>query len=411
MAQQVKRAFRYRFYPTYEQAVELSRTFGCVRLVYNMALEARSQAWHNEQRRIGYVESSAMLTAWKKTEELAFLAEVSSVPLQQGLRHLQHAFSNFFAKRAEYPTFKSKKKSRASAEYTASAFRLRNGQLTLAKMREPLSIVWSRPLPVGVEPTTVTVSKDAAGRWHVSMLCVDTVESLPVTDAVVGADAGIASLLTLSTGEKITNPKFEYRDRERLTKAQRQLTKKQKGSKNRDKARLKLAKIYARITDRRRNHLHTVTTRLVRENQTIVIEDLAVRSMVKNRPLARAISDASWAEMRFMLEYKARWYGRELVVVDRWYPSSKLCSHCEHRSAKMPLNIREWTCGNCGTMHDRDVNAAINIKQEGQKIVAAGLAETQNACGADVGPQRRTPGGQSATKQEGRRATAGIPAQ
>lgn len=400
MAQQVKRAFKYRFHPTDEQAAELSRTFGCVRLVYNLALEARGEAWRTEERSIGYVESSALLTQWKRTEELAFLAEVSSVPLQQGLRHLQKAFGNFFAKRAKYPTFKSKKKSRASAEYTASAFRFRDGQLTLAKMREPLDIVWSRPLPAGVEPTTVTVSKDAAGRWHVSLLCVDTIDALPATDAVVGVDAGITSLLALSTGEKIVNPKFERRDRERLAKAQRQLAKKQKGSANRTKARLKVAKVHARIADRRRDHLHKLTTRLVRENQTIVIEDLTVRNMVKNHTLARAISDASWTEMRSMLEYKAGWYGRDLVVVDRWYPSSKLCSDCGHRAAKMPLNVRTWTCGGCGSVHDRDVNAAINIKQEGRRIVAAGLAETRNACGADRGPKRRKPGGQSATKQE-----------
>ena len=400
MAQQVKRAFKYRFHPTDEQAAELSRTFGCVRLVYNKALEARGDAWRTEQRSIGYVESSAMLTAWKRTEELAFLSEVSSVPLQQGLRHLQKAFGNFFHKRAKYPAFKSKKKSRASAEYTASAFRFRDGALTLAKMREPLAIVWSRPLPDGVEPTTVTVSKDAAARWHVSMLCTDTIEALPESAAVVGIDAGITSLLTLSTGEKVTNPRFERRDRERLAKAQRQLAKKQKGSANRAKARLKAAEVHARITDRRRDHLQKLTTRLVRENQTIVIEDLTVRNMVKHHTLARAISDAAWTHMRGMLEYKASWYGRELVVVDRWYPSSKLCSDCGHRVATMPLNVRTWTCGNCGSIHDRDVNAAINIKQEGRRIVAAGLAETRNACGADTRPQGSTPGRQSATKQE-----------
>ena len=405
MAQQVKRAFKYRFHPTDEQAAELSRTFGCVRLVYNMALQARGDAWRTEERSIGYVESSALLTQWKRTEELAFLTEVSSVPLQQGLRHLQKAFANFFAKRAKYPTFKSKKKSRASAEYTASAFRYRDGRLTLAKMREPLAVVWSRPLPAGVEPTTVTVSKDSAGRWHVSMLCEDTVEALPATDAVVGVDVGVTSLLTLSTGEKITNPRFERRDRERLAKAQRQAAKKEEGSKNRAKARLKVAKVYTRIADRRRDHLHKLTTRLVRENQTIVIEDLTVRNMVKNHTLARSISDASWTAMRSMLEYKASWYGRELVVVDRWYPSSKLCSDCGYRAATMPLNVREWTCGNCAMVHDRDVNAAINLKHEGRRI-AAGLAVT--VCGDGARPQRSTPAGQRSVKQKAQPAREGI---
>ncbi|MER6473092.1 RNA-guided endonuclease InsQ/TnpB family protein, partial [Streptomyces collinus] len=287
MTRQVKRAFKYRFYPTGEQAAELSRTFGCIRLVYNKALEERTRAWYGEQRRLSYVQSSAALTEWKRTEELAFLTEVSSVPLQQALRHLQTAFANFFAKRAKYPRYKSRKKSRASAEYTRSAFTWREGKLTLAKMVQPLDIRWSRPLPEGVEPTTVTVSRDPAGRWYVSLLCEDTITPAPATAAAVGIDAGITSLVTLSTGEKVTNPKHERRDRARLARAQRELSRKAKGSANRDKARHKVAKIHARIADRRRDFLNKLSTRLVRENQTVVIEDLTVRNLVKNHSLAR----------------------------------------------------------------------------------------------------------------------------
>ncbi|MGX4694702.1 RNA-guided endonuclease InsQ/TnpB family protein [Streptomyces sp. JNUCC 63] len=400
MAQQVKRAFKYRFYPTDEQAAELSRTFGCVRLVYNQALQERTRAWYGEQRRISYVQSSAALTRWKKTEELAFLAEVSSVPLQQALRHLQTAFANFFAKRAHYPRFKSRKKSRASAEYTRSAFTWRDGKLTLAKMAEPLDIRWSRPLPEGAQPTTVTVSRDSAGRWFVSMLCEDTVASAPATDGAVGLDAGITSLVTLSTGEKIVNPRHERRDRDRLARAQRELSRKAKGSANREKARRKVARVHARITDRRRDFLHKLSTRLVRENQTVVIEDLTVRNLLRNGRLARAISDAAWTELRIMLEYKCAWYGRELVVIDRWFPSSKLCGACGTVREKLPLNVREWAC-ECGTVHDRDVNAARNI-------LAAGLAAS--ACGDGVRPQRESSRtGRSSVKQEAQRATAGIP--
>ncbi|WP_155059435.1 RNA-guided endonuclease InsQ/TnpB family protein, partial [Streptomyces blattellae] len=316
----VKRAFKYRFYPTDEQAAELSRTFGCVRKVYNMALAARTEAWARQER-VNYNATSAMLTAWKKTEELAFLNEVSSVPLQQCLRHLQVAFTNFFGKRAKYPRFKSKKKSRKSAEYTTSGFRFRDGALTLAKMREPLDIVWSRPLPEGAKPSTVTVSQDASGRWFVSLLCEDPgVKPLPATSNAVGVDVGLDHLLTLSTGEKIANPRHERRDRARLALAQRRMAKKAKGSANRAKARRRVAKVYARIADRRRDGLHKLTTRLVRENQTIVIEDLTVRNMVRNRSLARAISDAAWAEFRSLLEYKAAWYGREVIAVDRFFP-------------------------------------------------------------------------------------------
>ncbi|WP_406488928.1 RNA-guided endonuclease InsQ/TnpB family protein [Streptomyces phaeochromogenes] len=389
----VKRAFKYRFYPTDAQAAELSRTFGCVRKVYNLALEARTRAWQQGER-VNYNATSAMLTAWKKSEELAYLSDVSSVPLQQCLRHLQGAFVNFWEKRGKYPRFKCRKKSRRSAEYTSSAFRYRDGQLTLAKMREPLDIRWSRSLPEGMQPSTVTVSQDSAGRWFVSMLCDDPgVKPLAATDTAVGIDAGLDHLLTLSTGEKIANPRHERKDRTRLAKAQRKLANKAEGSANRDKARRKVAKIHARIADRRRDHLHKITTRLVRENQTLVIEDLAVRNMVKNRKLARAISDAAWSEFRSMLEYKARWYGREVVAVDRWFPSSKLCSNCGSLRDKMPLNVRTWTC-DCGIVHDRDVNAAKNL-------LAAGRAVT--VCGAGVRPQRSSPGGQSVMKQKAQR--------
>ncbi|MBA2892740.1 putative transposase [Nonomuraea soli] len=331
-------------------------------------MDERTFAYASGGRRASYAESSAALTEWKKTEELAFLNEVSCVPLQQALRHLQAAFVNFFARRAGYPTFKSRKKSRASAEYTRSAFRWRDGRLILAKMDSPLDIRWSRPLPEGAEPSTVTVSRDPAGRWFVSMLVEEEISALPPVEASVGVDAGIATLATLSTGEKIVNPRHERIDRRRLAKAQRALARKQKGSNNRAKARRQVAKVYARIADRRRDHLHKVTTRLVRENQVIAVEDLAVRNLVKNRAPARAISDVSWREFRSMLEYKAGWYGRTLVAVDRWFPSSKLCSLCGAMRESMPLNVREWQC-DCGARHDRDVNAAMNV-------LAAGLVES-----------------------------------
>ncbi|GAB3297409.1 RNA-guided endonuclease TnpB family protein [Parasphingorhabdus pacifica] len=388
----MKRAYKYRFYPTAQQRQELLRTFGCVRKAYNLALETRTRAWFTEQRRVNYAETSAMLTDWKRSGELSYLSEVSSVPLQQTLRHLQGAFTAFFDKRAKYPRFKSRKKSRQSAEYTKSGFKWRNGQITLAKMREPLDIVWSRPLPEGAEPSTLTVSRDGADRWFVSILVETSVEHLPATDSAVGVDAGLDSLAALSTGEKVINPKHERRDRARLAKAQREISRKEKGSNNRAKARRKVARVHAQITDRRNDHLHKVTTRLVRDNQTVVIEDLQVRNMLGNRSLARAISDAAWSEFRSMLEYKAHWYGREVIAVDRWFPSSKTCSACGRLAEKMPLHIRIWTCTGCGATHDRDVNAAKNI-------LAAGLAVS--ACGAGVRPQRESSRtGQPTRKQE-----------
>jgi putative transposase len=268
-------------------------------------------------------------------------------------------------------------------------------------MAEPLDIVWSRPFPDGAEPTTVTVSRDAAGRWFASMLVETTITPLPATDTAVGIDAGLDWLLTLSTGEKVTNPRHERRDRERLARAQRTLARKDKGSANRAKAATRAARIHARITDRRRDHLHKLSTRLIRENQTVVIEDLNDSGMLGNHCLARAICDAAWNQLRGMLEYKADWYGRDLVVIDRWFPSSKTCSACGHLTGSMPLNIRTWTCTNCETVHDRDINAATNI-------LAAGLAVT--ACGDGVRPRPRKRNGQQSTKQEPQPAREGIPA-
>ncbi|MEV0148460.1 MULTISPECIES: RNA-guided endonuclease TnpB family protein [unclassified Nonomuraea] len=367
MAHSVKRAYKYRLYPTPQQAEKLTRTFGCVRLVYNKALEERTRAYRSEGRRVSCAESSAMLTAWKRTDDLGFLNKVSCVPLQQALRHLQAAFANFFAKRARYPTFKSRKRSRAAAEYTRSAFRWKEGTLTLAKMTEPLPIVWSRPLPEGAQPSTVTVSRDAAGRWFVSLLVEERIPPLEPLRTRVGVDLGIITLATLSTGEKIANPRHEQADRRRLTRAGRALARKVPGSANRAKARLNVARAYARIADRRRDFLHKLSTRLVRENQVIAVEDLALRNMVRNHPLARAISDAAWRQLREMLEYKSRWYGRRLVTAARWFASSRLCGRCGVRNGALTLSTREWTCV-CGAVHDRDVNAARNI-------LAAGLAD------------------------------------
>jgi putative transposase len=375
----VKRAYRYRFYPTPQQAELLNRTFGSVRYVWNRALAERSRAWTQEQQRVTFADTCRMLTQWKADPDTAWLYEVSNVALQQGLQHLQQAYVNFWGKRARYPRFKSKHKSRASATFTTSGFRYRDGQITLAKMDAPLAIRWSRPLPAGAEPSTVTVSRDAAERWHISILAEMVVETLPSLESAVGIDAGITSLATLSTGEKITNPKHERRDRGRLALAQRRCSRKAKGSANRAKAKIKVARVHVRVADRRRDHLHKLSTRIIRENQTVIIEDLAVRNMIRNHSLARAISDASWSELRRMLEYKADWYGRTIVAVDRFYPSSKTCSACGHLAASMPLSVREWTCANCGAVHDRDVNAAKVLR-------AAGLAVL--ACGDGVRPPR-----------------------
>jgi putative transposase len=371
-----QKAFKYRFYPTPEQENLLRQTMGCTRLVYNRALAARTQAWYEDQKQVGYIETSAMLTNWKKQDDLQFLNDVSSVPLQQGLRHLQTAFSNFFAGRAKYPNFK-KKHNGGNAEFTKAAFKFRDGEVFLAKIKTALDIRWSRQLPQGAEPSTITVKLSPGSRWTVSMLVDIEISPLPESANVVGLDLGITSLVALSTGEKIANPKGFKAKKTKLRKAQKALSRKQKGSKNRQKARLVVAKVHAQISDARNDFLHKLTTRLVRENQTIAVEDLAVKNMVKNKKLAFSISDASWGELVRQLEYKCDWYGRTFVKIDRWFPSSKRCGHCGHIVDKLPLNIREWDCPKCSTHHDRDINASKNI-------LAAGLAVS--VCGANIRP-------------------------
>ncbi len=373
-----KRAYQYRFYPTPEQAQILSRTFGCARYVYNWALRLRTDAYYKEQKRIGYHETSARLTLLKQQADHAWLNEVSCVPPQQALRHLEKAFKNFFEGRAKYPTFK-KRHGEQSAEYTTSAFKWDGIHLTLAKMDAPLDIHWSRPLPKGVKPTTVTVRKDTAGRYFVSILVEEDIKFLPVITKQIGLDLGLKSMVITSEGHTSGNPKCFHADEKKLARAQRRLSKKQKGSKNRAKARLKVARIHARIRDRRRDYQHKLSTQLIRENQTICVESLQVKNMVKNHSLAKAISDVGWSEFVRQLEYKAAWYGRTLVKIDKFYPSSKRCFDCGHVLDSLTLDVRTWTCPECGVVHDRDINAA-------QNILAAGLAVT--ACGESVRPGR-----------------------
>ena len=385
----------------------LNRTFGCVRVVWNRTLAARHERYAAEGKSTSYAETDGALTAMKKDPGLAFLSEVSSVPLQQALRHQHKAFSAYFAKRARYPRFKSRT-GRQSAHYTRSAFAMRDGELRLAKTSTPLRFVWSWPEVdlTALNPAMVIVSREPDGRWYVTFT-IDTSaqEPLPETAHAVGVDLGVKDFAVTSDGEKIANPRNLDRKARNLARYQRRLARRRKGSANRAKARVKVARAHRKVRDARRDFLHRASTRLVRSADMIVIEDLNVSGMVRNRRLARAISDCGWGEFRRQLEYKCERAGHELVVIDRWYPSSKTCSACGHLLAGLSLSTRHWTCPGCRARHDRDINAAKNI-------LAAGLAVARDspgdACGADVrhsGSSRV----RSALKQEPRPARAGIP--
>ena len=338
----------------------------------------------------------------KKDPSLAFLNEVSSVPLQQTLRHQHQAFTAFFAKRARYPRFKSRC-SRQSAHYTRSAFTMRSGELRLAKTNGPLRFVWSWPEVdlTSLDPTMVVVAREPDGRWYVTF-AVDTEAPgpLPATGRAVGVDLGVRDFAVTSGGEKIANPRHLERKARSLARYQRRLARCQKGSANRAKAKAKVARAHRKVRNARRDFVHRASTCLVRGYDMIVIEDLGrLRHGPQPAPGPRRSPTAAGVQFRRQLEYKCQRYGRRLVVIDRWYPSSKTCSACGHLLATLTLGTRHWTCPSCGARHDRDVNAAKNILAAGQAVTA---------CGADVS-HSGTSRVQSAVKQEPRPVTAGIP--
>jgi putative transposase len=384
----------------------LNRTFGCVRVVWNRTLAERHARWRRERKGTSYAETDRALTAMKRDPGLAFLNEVSCVPLQQALRHQHKAFSAFFAKRARYPRFKSRA-GRQSAHYTRSAFSLRSGVLQLAKTAAPLRFIWTWPdIDVtALDPATLIVCREPDGRWYVTFTAdTDAPARLPRTGHAVGVDLGVKDFAVTSDARRIANPRHLQRRARNLTRYQRRLARCQQGSRNRRKATAKVARAHRKVRNARQDFLHRASTRLVQQNDIIVIEDLNVAGMVRNRRLARAISDCGWGEFRRQLTYKCQRYGRELIVTGRWYPSSKTCSACGHLLAQVPLATRHWTCPSCRTRHDRDINAAKNI-------LAAGLAVARDspgdACGGDVrhsGSSRM----QSPTKQETQPVRAGI---
>jgi putative transposase len=362
-----------------------------VRVVYNDALRARETA---RTEGLPFPKtgdlSKLLITEAKRTPERAWLGEVSAVVLQQSLRDLDTAYRNFFdglkgkRPRMGAPRCKSKRDTRQSVRFTANArWKITpGGKLCLPKIGD-VPVKWSRALPS--QPSTVTVVKDNAGRYFASFV-VETGqgEALPDTAGAVGIDLGLTHFAVLSDGRKISSPRFLRRAEKKLKRTQRALSRKQKGSANRAKARLKVARAHAKVTDARHEFHHQLSTQLIRENQAISVEDLCVKGLARTR-LAKSVHDAGWYAFVSMLEYKAARYGRNFTRVDRFFPSSQLCSACGFKDKPKPLNVREWTCEGCGTAHDRDVNAANNIRTEGHKI-AAGQAETGNGCGAQVSP-------------------------
>ena len=363
----------------------LARVFGSCRWTYNTMLRIRTDAYANGEK-INYVRSSAVFTQLRHAPETKWLEEISSVPTQQALRHLQSAFQAFFDKRGKYPTFK-KKRDKQAAEYTVSGFKYKDGDLSIAQLGK-LDVRWSRKF--ASSPTTVTITKSTAGRYYVTLVLDEKIEHLPKTHASVGIDLGVNRLATLSNGERIPNLKHLQSKLKKLAHAQRIMARRKKGSGRRERARIAVAKIQEAIADSRNDYLQKVTTDLVRRFDTIAIEDLNVRGMVKNHCLARSISDAGFGAFARMLEYKCEWYGKTLVKIDRFFPSSKRCFDCGHIVESLPLSIREWTCPECGVIHDRDENAARNILAAGHAVSAQGGRVRRKEASASKRSVRRT---------------------
>jgi putative transposase len=381
----VQLRYNFRLYPTPGQRQALVKAFGCARVVYNDGLRIRQQA---HAAGLPYIKDADLqrrvICEAKKTPERAWLAEVPSVVLVQLLNDLHKAYRAFFSSvsgkrkgpRIAPPKLKSRKDRRQAIRLTRNGFSIRpNGRLYVAKVGA-VKVRWSRDLPS--EPSSVTVVKDASGRYFASFVVEVDPEPLPETDAEVGIDLGLKHFAVLSDGQRITSPRFLRRAERRLKKAQRALSRKQKGSKNREKARLKVAKAHARVADARRDWAHKLSTKIIRENQAVYVEDLAVKGLARTR-LAKSVHDAGWAQFVAMLQYKAARYGRIFARVGRFTPTSQVCSTCGALDGPKPLHVRSWTCAACGTVHDRDLNAAKNI-------LAAGRAERLNACGAGVRP-------------------------
>ena len=404
-ALRVQLRYNYRLYPTPGQEQALARAFGCARMVFNDALAARKAAHEAGEPYISDLQMSARLTAAKATPQRAWLGEVSSVVLQQALADLNAAYRNFLAsvtgrrkgRKVAAPRFRSRKDSRQAIRFTLNArFKvLANGKLRLPKVGD-VPVRWSRALPS--EPSGVTVVKDAAARYFASFVVEVAEVALPASERAVGIDLGLACFAVLSDGTKVGAPQFLRRAQVRLKRAQRDLSRKQKGSANRQKARVRVARAHARVADSRRDFHHQLSTALIRENQAVAVEDLAVIGLARTR-LAKSVHDAGWSAFVAMLEYKARLHGRAFVKIGRFEPTSQVCSACGVEDGPKPLHVREWTCGGCGAKHDRDVNAAVNVAK------AAGLAVA--ACGAPVRPGAISAGrGEAGTLPKPRRNAA-----
>lgn len=365
----VQKAVKLRIYPNNQQdVVLLEKHFGCRRFVYNYFLNLFNENYHQAKKKLSYNKAAKELVELKKETE--WLKEVNSQSLQSALKDLDGAYDRFYRKITEFPQFKSKRKSKASFK-VPQHFDIdwENNLITIPKFKTPFKFRGQHKGEL-IKVNSVTISRTPSGKYYASVQGEFDIQPKPQVEDCIGIDLGIKDLVITSNGDIFPNKRFLKSKLKKLKYIQRQHSRKSKGSSTRERWRKRLAIQYEKITNQRLDYLHQITSQLIDENQVICIENLNVKGMVKNHKLAQAISDVSWGTLVQMLKYKCEWNLRELVIIDRFYPSSKTCSSCSHLMASMPLDIREWTCPSCGTIHDRDINAAKNILIQGLNILS-----------------------------------------
>lgn len=390
----INKSYKFRIYPTELQKIAMEKNFGCVRFVYNFFLNERKSQYQETGKSDNYYAQAKTLTELKRQKDKEWLNEINSQVLQQGLRRLESAYSRFFQRKSGFPKFKRKK---GKNTFTVPQhISIDSKKIYFPKFKNGVDVVFHQEVKGKI--LTATFSKTPTNKYFVSITTEQEVEQKPKTGKEVGIDLGIKDLIITSEGVKFQNNRYLAKYEKQLKRAQQHLSRKKKGSRQYENQRLKVARLHEKIANCRKDTLHKITSRLIRENDVVYLENLNISGMLKNHKLAKDIFDCSWYELARQLEYKGAWYGCEVFKINRFYPSSKTCSHCGCIQDKMPLNVRKWVCPDCGTHHDRDINAAINILMEGKREKSSGAGDYTD--GESVRPNSRKGKKQESMKSE-----------
>lgn len=372
----INKSYKIRLYPNKEQKTLLEKHFGCVRFVYNHFLNVRNIEYKTNKVNMSYYDTANELSGLKTNDDFIFLNEVNSQSLQWSLRFLDIAFRNFFRGQTKFPNFKKKSNNQSFKVPVNSTFKLKNNKIIIPKFKESITFRGKIELDNLVKFNSVNISKTPSGKYYATLQGEFNYNPIEQNNNKIGIDLGIKEFLITDNGIKIDNPKYLKKSLKKLKYEQKQLSKKNKGSNNRNKQRILVSLIHEKITNKRMDFLHKLSQKIVNENQVICLENLSVKNMIKNHKLAQSISDVSWSKFIEMLKYKSEWNDRQIVQIDRFYPSSKSCSECHYINDNLTLKDREWTCPSCGTNHDRDINAAKNILTQGINILSGSGIES-----------------------------------